>query len=329
MTEERPKYWRFFKVTEFNTRSSFSGVGPIISSPHKYEETCEIALTYDLLFNTAVIPDDVKKVIRRLSKTTRDSCFTNETQLVAHVVSELIVPLFGNATLEKRKESLSYAIKGANAKHIGMGNSKTWHGTPDFRINDDLCVVAAAKPSLPCDENETESESVVNFDGKSAIVRAHFDQLAATAVINSFVQFNVFGRHISPTILIDDHNFHVCMYDCKEDILLISDAFCYNSKTRSRFLVNGMSDLWTIVNFANTLKKIPDFLYEYKSGIRDWLVHYNCLKSFQDLKEMNVDLSEIQLRDYSSNAREDNLVVVAWNDQSQHPSFNSPKESQE
>ena len=49
------------------------------------------------------------------------------------LINKMMLPMFGRVTLEKNKK-YGKLTAGLESKHIGIGTSETWHGTPDFRI---------------------------------------------------------------------------------------------------------------------------------------------------------------------------------------------------
>ena len=66
-----------------------------------------------------------------------------------------------------------------------------------------------------------------DFEGKK-IQKIDRDQLVATCVVNSFINNK---RNRTPAILINGKVFIVCLYDCSNDVLLISDTIEYVSET--------------------------------------------------------------------------------------------------
>ena len=97
------------------------------------------------------------------------------------------LPLFGKATIEKNKRYSGTEISGLGIRHIGMGNTKTWHGSPDFRIRY-VCVLSSDVEEDPyvleppttsssyVSHSSLSSPSVTNFEAKIQIQNVNRDQ---------------------------------------------------------------------------------------------------------------------------------------------------------
>lgn len=142
---------------------------------------------------------------------------------------------------KKRK----FNAAGIRTENIGMGSLETWHGSPDARVRG--CEVILPKTgtrdddddddsdndnySGSCSSSDTEADTVVSSNGATVNVEAkkksdlkHFGQLAATCVVSSFTEHKLHPTKntMIPTVLIDKTTVRVCMYDCKSDVLLVS-----------------------------------------------------------------------------------------------------------
>ena len=94
-----------------------------------------------------------------------------------------------------------------------------------------------------CEENsdgETDDvdipEQPVNLEGS----KRHFEQLVATCVVNSFTEANL--NPGIPTILFNRSNYRICLYNCENDVLLLSEP--KNLTTRGCFSRTGVLLLW-------------------------------------------------------------------------------------
>ena len=104
------------------------------------------------------------------------------------------------------------------------------------------------------DEDEHEVDEarlphVISLDGKLKInERRHLAQLAATCVVNSFLERNLHPdvNPMVPTILFNRKAFLICLFDCKNDVLLISDPKLLS--TRGGISRTGVLLLWLVVN---------------------------------------------------------------------------------
>lgn len=66
---------------------------------------------------------------------------------------------------------------------------------------------------------------VTNIEGKEEIKDANLSQLIGIAVVSSFTEFasNSMLNPMMPTIMIDHNCFLICLYDCVNDILMVSE----------------------------------------------------------------------------------------------------------
>lgn len=90
------------------------------------------------------------------------------------------------------------------------------------------------------------------MEGKRAISKANIHQLFATSVTCSFTSHNnePTSNPLVPTILINHQSFQIAMFDCVNDILMLSEPFslvhiCRNQKTLSP---SAILLLWVAAN---------------------------------------------------------------------------------
>ena len=123
-------------------------------------------------------------------------------------------------------------------------------------------------------ESGDEAKSVssdgmtTTFEGKISFNDANLVQTIATCVTASFTENT---RHpskpaIVPTILIDEYFFCMCLYDCKKDILLISNP--KNISTNGSLSQSAMALLWVVLNHRQFLQELPEEPERYPAGIR-------------------------------------------------------------
>ena len=158
------------------------------------------------------------------------------------LINKVMLPMFGRVTLERNRK-YGKLTAGLESKHIGMGTSETWHGTPDFRIGC-VCMLSTgvadeynfddagtsksyvehcspySTPSVSSPSSPTLS--LTDLEGKK-IQNFDRDQLVATCVLSSFINNNVNKRVRTPAILINGKVFIVCLYDCSKM------SFCYRT----------------------------------------------------------------------------------------------------
>ena len=147
-----------------------------------------------------------------------------------------------------------------SVEYLGIGSAETWRGSSELRVQscniistdehliEDLvdddeeiinAIPARGATLQPVDfqaarahslESTVSLESFVtdtSFEGKK--IRKHLSQLVATCVVCSYTENNLnrkLGKNLTsaiPTILFNAESFRVCIYDCREDVLLISE----------------------------------------------------------------------------------------------------------
>lgn len=173
--------------------------------------------------------------------------------------------LFGLQLQEIRSESIG----------IGSPERKTWHGTSDGRVKG--CPLVASLDPYPTafikgdDDDDgsgsdhdsgsdtTASTTVsdashgrdVHLEGKRGINwRENISQVVSTCVVASFTEHNLHPREnpLIPTILFDLEKFIVCLYDCEQDILLISDVMEIKKTRKDALSRSAVLFLWMVIN---------------------------------------------------------------------------------
>ena len=180
-----------------------------------------------------------------------------EKIIVLNLVKNLLVPLFGPVDLETGYQSLVERVgmsgPDVTVTDLGMGAVHTWHGSTEVRVKG--CPATVESLGNSCEENSDEEtddvdspEQSVSFEGKIQVSNRPFEQLVATCVVNSFTEANLNPElnPVIPTILFNRSNYRICLYDCKNDVLLLSEP--KNLTTRGCFSRTGALLLWLTVN---------------------------------------------------------------------------------
>ena len=115
---------------------------------------------------------------------------------------------------------------------------------------------------------------------------------------------------MTPAILINGEKFFVSLFDCVEDILLISDPIKYISYDEDKGILDrlGLAALAIVVHYETTLLPTPCTTSLYKSGIIGKLKTFGCLEWFQNLNDMNVDVSRLIMCTSTMIALENNFL---------------------
>ena len=140
---------------------------------------------------------------------------------------------------------------------LGLGSVDTWHGTPDARLRGMEVVWRkdSEEISAPVEEVVSDDEGSVQNDGTSTAVEgkvlskeANLPQAVGTCVVASFTAKERHPEHkaLVPTVLIDEKQFRVCLYDCDKDVLLISTSKLL--ATKGALSRSGMALLWLVIN---------------------------------------------------------------------------------
>ena len=193
----------------------------------------------------------------------------SESEMMIKLMSTVFVPLCSDVTLESRYARILDKCRmpmpdDVHVGAIGLGSAKTWHGTPDARVGGVEVVQrvdsgqewALEANSEYDSEDDSEDEGSDQSDGNNTQVEgklltleSNLAQAVSTCVVASFTQKT---RHpelkaMVPTVLIDEREFRVILYDCEKDILLISISKALASK-KGRLSRGAMALLWLVIN---------------------------------------------------------------------------------
>ena len=178
-----------------------------------------------------------------------------ESDVMISLSSNVFVPLCSEVLLESRYAARILSMPELQAGDIGLGSVNTWHGTPDARIRG-MEVVWREDSGYVCavEEDDSEDEGSVKSDGNSTVEEkvmtkeSNLAQAVGTCVVASFTAKarDPERKALVPTVLIDEKEFRVILYDCEEDIILISTSIALATKgTLSRSV---MALLWLVIN---------------------------------------------------------------------------------
>ena len=157
----------------------------------------------------------------------------NEDAVSEKLLKELFVPLFGTVL-----SSRCYVIPGVKCCPLGIGSTKTWHGTPDLRV--DSVNVTVTKGA----GDETE-------DGNQEFEKECLNQLLATNIVSSFIHHSTSDKNVpmTPSILIDGTKFQVSFYDCVNDVLLLSYPVTLEKENGELFSKESLILLFLVVHY--------------------------------------------------------------------------------
>jgi hypothetical protein len=180
-----------------------------------------------------------------------------ETDIMVTLCREIFVPLCREVLLESRYRTRISRIPKLQFGDLGLGSVDTWHGTPEARLRGMEVVWRkdSGEISALVEEIVSDNEGSVQSDGTSTAVEgkvlskeANLPQAVGTCVVASFTAKTRHPEHkaLVPTLLIDEKQFRVCLYDCDKDVLLISTSKLL--ATRGELSRSGMALLWLVIN---------------------------------------------------------------------------------
>ena len=184
----------------------------------------------------------------------------NEKDVLVAIARDIFIPL---CKAEEVIFEMEYSSKvkeeglEVRTEHIGIGKSCTWHGTPDMRVRGCEVIALTKEDDVDSEDEEDGDVSIASLDGATVHVEgkkrmslaANFSQLVGTCVTSSFTEHKLHPTQnpLIPTILIDANQFRVCLYDCVEDVLLISEPKLL-SHNGERLSTTAMFFLYLTIN---------------------------------------------------------------------------------
>ena len=265
-----------YKVIEpFNRTSSFSQV-QLNMAPYITDETSPAFVTVEaqklLDFDRLEVNEETFEFICNCKSIAWPPLVkpSNEHTAFLHICQKLFVPLcckdevILEQTYTKYIQSLGQGSDGLKACNIGFGSFQTWHGSPDARVrgtevihsSDSTTEENTMDPAHNSDNSADSADSIIS-NGLTTVIEAklqwnkhHMPQMVSTCVVSSFIENNLHSNYpsIVPTILIDVKRFMVCLYDCNEDVLLISRPVQLQSKRRQALSRSAVLFLWLVIN---------------------------------------------------------------------------------
>ena len=256
---------------EFSPYGSFSSVTLKLEVHSSGKPPHQEAIQFNTLFKvdfeaTNSEFDEARKFIRHCRKRIWPPFHSNsEKSVMLEIASQILVHLCPEVTMEKRYSSLvasNPACGTIRTSPLGMGSVEMWHGTPDTRVRGGVVFCESGEgEELMCESEDNESSGseesskseqsdgkTVNIEGKVQSKAANLQQVVATCVVSSFTEIKSHPGRLAliPTILIDKKSFIICLYDCKKDVLLISNkkSLCTNGHLSQ----SGIALLWTVLN---------------------------------------------------------------------------------
>ncbi len=193
----------------------------------------------DLLTKGSVDDTVVNNALNPLLRTLKDKSIrldNDEESIESQVLHEYVDKIFqyisSSITLEPRihhvwVDSVFYNNDKVVCGNLGMGcNESTWYDTVDGRLRGQDPDGGSTSLIAVRDEVESDGSSMV-FEIK--IKSLHLSQAIGSVVLSSFVEHNLHKdlNSLVPLFLLNCQSLQILMYDCKADVLLISDKFFF------------------------------------------------------------------------------------------------------
>ncbi len=242
----------------FNTTSSFKTLDLTVSRLDG-----GVLRFYKLkqVLSRACILKEYEKIKEKLLSVKFKIVNGNEGDLVQELASSLN-PICETVLLEKKAR---YEEAGYATGEIGLGTFHTWHGTPDMRLVGltEANISVLVSPLEPPEELEEPSEELEepSEDDEPAVpvpvevktnLRASsksvLSQLVALTVTSSFTYYNLRGVDVTLALLMCCKRVRICMYDCTNDLLSLSDEISLLSSDGTTSL-HGVLMIWISIYF--------------------------------------------------------------------------------
>ena len=277
----RELHFDVFKITgNFNSTSTFSAVD--LSSEKYYDAIlaghhtakCHSLFAFD---PHADLPEGTETAVAFITKGCKLIQWPPPALPLWTLVKQTVLALHKLLTPLCRADEVIFERKyyfveaGLRSEHIGMGTTKTWHGSANARVrgcelvvmnteaddSDDDGVATDEEDKGSCSSSSSEADTLVSSDGASTNIevkkkasssRKHVSQLIATCVVSSFTEHQ---RHPSkntlvPALLIDISKLRVCLYDCVNDVLFMSQPRLLSHKG-IRLSTTAVVFLWLVI----------------------------------------------------------------------------------
>lgn len=236
----------FYYVGFFDPCSAFS---KLTTTTHTQGASIPATVLYSLdarrLTGQNVYPKDDEKnqVLQKFLRILKNSDITPSREIFSGtkekdtffaIANNILSKLGNNVTLSH--ETFQSMVKEDHQPSnvfvgkLGMGTPFTWHGYPDARVrahSGDTNLITMEKKDNPDDSPTSTLGDSCLVEGKIGGQQFNINQLIATTVVSSFIEHNLHGdvNPLTPVIMIGAPKAQICLYDCQQDVLLLSEKF--------------------------------------------------------------------------------------------------------
>ena len=241
----------------FNPTSSFSTVN--IS----YSKMAEILLSDMIDFDYNCLStrsDDSPYPLLRLFDPLPilgSTTLCSEKMIFAEIVEKILAPLSKDTVMATTSKPTTSKSKDedndSTFKHalLGMGQYNTWHGQPDCRLSGhsgELDVTHIPHTYGSGSDSEDSNGETIIVEAKKKIKNINMSQLISMSVVSSFVEHNLHNElnPLVPSLMIDNEWIVLCLYDCVQDYLIISEKI-------SLYDVTDVTDVTDVISKSTLL----------------------------------------------------------------------------
>ena len=231
-------------TTNFNSTAAFSDASFQLAA--YAPDGFRLGLTVSELFQVALRPEHAEALTFLMNSKSHvwpvqpDVKKKREQQVVVEI-SQILLPLSrANEVILENRYSCIPKPAGLRCGYLRMGSLYTWHGTPDVRVKGADVIVEYGDEGA---EVDTDSDgATANLEAKVLYSVANLPQVITTCVVAS-KKLHPDKQALVPTILMDQNQFRVCLYNCEK---VISESKLLARKgVLSR---SGMAFLWLVIN---------------------------------------------------------------------------------
>lgn len=219
----------FHRIRHFDPATSFTHMKTKADSLH-FDVSVDKLLTYtDAMLcgkeNPSQGKEEMVNFIKTIHKINPSDIWESslEAPLFLSLAKAILVHLSNQMMLNKSyvqllKKSPHPLFSIAN---LGMGSFSTWHGIPDARIR---ATSGELNLMSTNDINYTSDGDSIVVEAKKKMKPQDASQLIALSVISSFTEHNLHQdlNPMVPSLLINSSSMQICLFDCVNDLLLIT-----------------------------------------------------------------------------------------------------------
>ncbi len=172
-----------------------------------------------------------------------------ENVIMCELIKLVLHPLSSQTIMGKKYKHWIEEEFGAGQVEIGfwgIGSLNTWHGQPDARLRGSSSSSVDVVGVEDEDEGETDAASVILETKRST---KKMSQIIGLSVVSSFTEKKLHpsDNPLVPTILVNCRSVRVILYDCMEDVLLVSDKVNLLDY-KGQMLADATLFLWLFLN---------------------------------------------------------------------------------